>query len=87
MIRRSIVDDFNIDLIKKIQDELGLRRNVYGDVIFYGINAVKGVKIRNLSDVVIFYRVSKHNLSSKNWYVNFDMHKQLRKILLSYYVG
>ena len=87
MIRRSIVDDFNIDLIKKIQDELGLRRNVYGDVIFYGINAVKGVKIRNLSDIVIFYRVSRHNLSSKNWYGNIDMHKQLRKVLLSYYVG
>ncbi len=87
MIRRSIVDDFNIDLIKKIQDELGLRRNVYGDVIFYGINAVKGVKIRNLSDVVIFYRVSKHNLSSKNWYGSLDTHKKLRKVLMSYHVS
>lgn len=86
MTRRSIVDDFDIDLIKKIQDELGLRRNVYGDIIFYGINAVRGVQIRNLSEVVLFYRVSNHNLSRKEWYGSVEDHKDLRKKILKYHV-
>lgn len=84
MIRRSIVDDFDVDLIKKIQDELGLKRNVYGDAIFYGISAVRGVQIRNLSDIVLFYRVSNHSLSQKEWYGSVAKHKELRKKVLKY---
>jgi glycosyltransferase involved in cell wall biosynthesis len=86
-MRRSVVDEFDAGLIRKIQDELGLDRNVYGDLIFYSINAMIGVQIRNLSDIIIFYRVSKHNLSGKSWYQNKEKHKQLRKKILEYYVS
>lgn len=85
--RRSIIDEFDIDLIRKIQNDVGLKRNVYGDLIFYSINAIRGVQIRNLSDIILFYRISNHNLSGKSWYGNPEKHKEVRKQVLKYYAN
>jgi glycosyltransferase involved in cell wall biosynthesis len=85
MMCKEVVKNFDVDIITRLQDEAKIPSNTFGDFIFHCINSIKGVKIRNLSDILLFYRVSSPQLTRGETY-NQSNHKRLRKIIWNKYV-
>ena len=77
MMRREVVENFDPQIIATIQDSTKIPRNTFGDYIFYTLNHLKGVQIRNLSDVLLLYRVQVSQLTQGESY-NEENHKRLR---------
>lgn len=77
MMRREVVEGFDPLMISEMQDRVGIPRNTFGDYVFYAINSSKGIKIRNLSDVLLLYRVQTTQLTQGESYSQ-ENHKRLR---------
>ena len=78
MMRREVVEQFDLNSISAIQNSFGISKNTFGDYLFYLINVKKGVQVRNLSEVLLLYRVHRGQLSRGSEYRN-DSHKEIRK--------
>ena len=78
MMRREVVEQFNPSSISEIQKLVGLSKNTFADYLFYLVNAKNGVQIRNLSEVLLLYRVHKDQLSLGLEY-RAKPHKKIRK--------
>ena len=78
MMRREVVEQFDLNSISAIQNSFGISKNTFGDYIFYLINVKKGVQVRNLSEVLLLYRVHGGQLSGDSEYQN-NAHKEIRK--------
>lgn len=85
MMRKEVVKNFDAGIIARLQDEAKIPKNTFGDYIFYCLNSIKGVKIRNLSDILLLYRVLPTQLTQGETY-NQSNHKRLRKIIWDKYV-
>lgn len=81
-MRRKVLDSFDFEYMQRVHKDLGLNTNVFGDTIFYCINALRGIEIRNLSDVVLLYRISTDQLTF-NYHGSIDKNKVHKKIRLS----
>jgi glycosyltransferase involved in cell wall biosynthesis len=77
MMRREVVEQFDLDSISELQEAVDIPKNTFGDYLFYLVNAREGVQIRNLSEVLLLYRVHGGQLSVGPTY-NQENHKRLR---------
>lgn len=85
MMRREVVEKFDPALIAEMQDAVKIPRNTFGDYIFYAINAARGVQMRNITDVLLLYRVQIEQLTQGKSY-NQANHKRLRMEIWNKYV-
>lgn len=85
MMRREVVENFDPLMISEMQDKTEIPRNTFGDYIFYAINSSRGIKIRNLSDILLLYRVQISQLTQGKSY-SLENHKRLRMEIWKDYV-
>lgn len=84
MIKREIIENFDVSLIDYYKNLCGIPKDRFSDYIFYSILAKNNFQIRNLSDILLLYRCSSHQISQRIKINNtLETHKLLRnKILL-----